>query len=71
MKTARLDAMEQYILQNEQVTIVRSSSGTLRFRSTPSGVIWTIGGPGHVSKVYGGAAARTSASLISMPRAFR
>ena len=71
MKTARLDAMEQYILQNEQVSISELQEHFDVSVNTLRRDLEELEARGHVTKVYGGAAARTPASLISMPRRFQ
>lgn len=71
MKTARLDAMEQYILQNEQVTISDLQDHFEVSVNTLRRDLDELETRGHVTKIYGGAAARNSASLISMPRRFQ
>ncbi len=71
MKSARLDAMEQYILQHEEVSIreltehFRVSINTLR-RDLDE-----LEARGHVAKKYGGATASTPPSLTPMPRRFQ
>ena len=71
MKTARLDAMEQYILTSEQVTIQELTERFEVSVNTLRRDLDELEARGHVTKVYGGAAARTPASLISMPRRFQ
>ena len=71
MKTARLDAMEQYILQNEQVTIQDLQEHFEVSVNTLRRDLDELEKRGHVTKVYGGAAARTPATLISMPHRFQ
>jgi len=71
MKTARLDAMEQYILQNEQVTIQDLQEHFEVSVNTLRRDLDELETRGHVTKVYGGAAARTPATLISMPHRFQ
>lgn len=71
MKTVRLDAMEQYILQNEQVTISELQEHFDVSVNTLRRDLDELEARGHVAKVYGGAAARNPASLISMPRRFQ
>lgn len=71
MKTARLDAMEQYILQNEQVTIAELQAHFDVSINTLRRDLDELEARGHVTKIYGGAAARTQASLISMPNRFQ
>ncbi len=71
MKTVRLDAMEQYILQNEQVSIQDLQEHFDVSVNTLRRDLEELETRGHVTKVYGGAAARTPASLISMPRRFQ
>jgi DeoR family myo-inositol catabolism operon transcriptional repressor len=71
MKTARLDAMEQYILQNEQITIQDLQEHFEVSINTLRRDLDELETRGHVTKVYGGAAARTPATLISMPRRFQ
>lgn len=61
MKTARLDAMEQYILQNEQVTIQDLQEHFDVSVNTLRRDLEELETRGHVTKVYGGAAARTPA----------
>ena len=71
MKAARLDAMEQYILQNGQVSIEQLqerfgiSINTLRRDLTE------LEQRGHVGKIYGGVTARSPASLLTMPQRFQ
>lgn len=71
MKAARLDAMEQYILQNGQVSIQQLlrhfdiSINTLR-RDLDA-----LEARGHISKIYGGAAAQTLNTFTPMPERFR
>jgi DeoR family myo-inositol catabolism operon transcriptional repressor len=71
MRSVRLDSMEQYILQNEQVTISQLQAHFEVSINTLRRDLDELERRGHVSKVYGGAAARTPSTLISMPRRFQ
>lgn len=71
MKASRLDAMEQYILQNEQVSIAELQAHFGVSVNTLRRDLDALEARGHVTKIYGGAAARTPASLITMPNRFQ
>lgn len=71
MKTARLDAMEQYILQNEKVSIRQLQKHFDISINTLRRDLDELEQRGHVSKVYGGVAARTLSSLTPMPKRFQ
>lgn len=70
MKLARLDAMEQYILQNEKVTIAQLEKHFDVSVNTLRRDLDELERRGHVSKTYGGAMARTLSSLMPMPKRF-
>lgn len=71
MKLTRLDAMEQYILQNERVTILQLQKHFDVSVNTLRRDLDELERRGHVGKVYGGATARMLPSLTSMPRRFQ
>ncbi|MEA5013221.1 MAG: DeoR/GlpR family DNA-binding transcription regulator [Candidatus Limiplasma sp.] len=71
MKVTRLDAMEQYILQNEKVTIAQLQRHFDVSVNTLRRDLDELERRGHVGKVYGGAAARMVPSLTSMPKRFQ
>ena len=71
MKVARLDAMEQYILQNEKVTIRQLQKHFDVSINTLRRDLDELEQRGHVNKVYGGAAARALSSLTPMPKRFQ
>ncbi len=71
MRSARLDAMEQYILQNEEVSIRELLTHFSVSINTLRRDLDDLEARGHVEKKYGGAAARTPASLTPMPKRFQ
>ena len=71
MKVARLDAMEQYILQNGQVSIAQLQKHFDVSINTLRRDLNELETRGHVSKIYGGVAARTLSSLLTMPERFQ
>lgn len=71
MKDARLNAMEQYILQNEEVTIQELINHFGVSINTLRRDLDELEARGHVTKKYGGAAASTPPSLTPMPRRFQ
>ena len=71
MKLTRLDAMEQYILQNEKVTISQLKKRFDISVNTLRRDLDELERRGHVGKVYGGAAARVQPSLTTMPKRFQ
>lgn len=71
MRLARLDAMEQYILQNEEVSIPQLQSHFGVSINTLRRDLDELERRGHVSKIYGGATARTLTSLTPMPKRFQ
>jgi DeoR family myo-inositol catabolism operon transcriptional repressor len=71
MRNARLDAMEQYILQNEEVTIRELQEHFEVSVNTLRRDLDELEARGHVAKKYGGAAAATPSSLMPMPKRFQ
>lgn len=71
MRLTRLDAMEQYILQNEEVSIEQLQKHFAVSVNTLRRDLDQLERRGHVSKIYGGAAARTPSSLTAMPDRFK
>jgi DeoR family myo-inositol catabolism operon transcriptional repressor len=71
MKNSRLNAMEQYILQNEQVTISELQAHFGVSVNTLRRDLEELEKRGHVSKRYGGAEACVPSSLTPMPKRFQ
>ncbi|MEG2135657.1 MAG: DeoR/GlpR family DNA-binding transcription regulator [Clostridia bacterium] len=71
MKAARLEAMEQYILQHEEVTIAQLEAHFEVSVNTLRRDLDELEKRGHVTKIYGGAAARTLTALMPMPKRFQ
>ena len=71
MRAARLDAMEQYILQNGQVSISHLQKRFGISINTLRRDLNELEKRGHVSKIYGGVASLTLSSLLTMPERFQ
>lgn len=71
MKVTRLDAMEQYILQNGQVSITQLREHFGISINTLRRDLNELEMRGHVSKIYGGVAALTLSSFRTMPERFQ
>lgn len=71
MRNARLNAMEQYILQNEEVTIQELQEHFDVSVNTLRRDLDELEARGHVAKKYGGATASTPPSLTPMPKRFQ
>ena len=71
MRAARLDAMEQYILQNGQVSISHLQKRFGISINTLRRDLNELEKRGHVSKIDGGVASLTLSSLLTMSERFQ